>query len=96
MPKILYAIDSLVKDLDRTQEDCREIASTLRKWGSVWAVELQATAELKAKLTPVERERYEEDHDKDDVHVVPVLAVQGLCPNDHDVEEALKLAGFRR
>lgn len=97
IPKMLTAFDRLATDLGAVKDDCEQIAAVLRKWGSQYAVELDALAELKAKLTPEERERYEHEHDEDAQRLTPVLdASLGTCQGDSQVEDALTVAGFRR
>jgi hypothetical protein len=96
IPKMLAAMDQLAKDL-AVKDDCAQIAAGLRKWGSQYAVELDALWELKAKLSPDERERYEHEHDEDAQRLKPVFdASLGSCQGDSQVEDALTVAGFRR
>jgi hypothetical protein len=90
-------MDQLAKDLTAVQDDCPKIAAVLRKWGSHYAIELDALWELKNKLTPEERERYEHEHDDDAKRLGPVFdASITSCKGDEDVENALTVAGFRR
>jgi hypothetical protein len=97
IPKMLAAMDALAKDLTAVKADCPKIASVLRKWGSQYAVELDALWELRGKLTPAEKERYEHEHDDDAKRLEPVFAASmASCKDDAEVEDALTVAGFRR
>ena len=97
IPKIVAAMDQLAKDLTAVRDDCPKIAAVLRKWGSQYAVELDALWELKNKLTPEQRERYEHEHDDDAQRLAPVFeASMTACQGHTEVEEALTVAGFRR
>ena len=97
IPKMLAAFDALAKDLAAAKEDCPKIAAVLRKWGSQYAVELDALWELKNKLSPSERERYEHEHDEDAKRLDPVFkASLTTCQGNTEVEDALTVAGFRR
>jgi hypothetical protein len=97
IPKMLAAMDALAKDLTAVKDDCPKIAAVLRKWGSQYAVELDALWEIRGKLTPAERERYEHEHDDDAKRLEPVFkaSMQG-CQGNTEVEDALTVAGFRR
>ena len=97
IPTLIAAFDQLAKDLTAVKEDCPKIAAALRKWGSQYAVELDAMWQLKQKLTPEERERYEHEHDEDAKRLDPVFqtAMTG-CEGDAEVKSALELAGFKR
>ncbi|MDQ3338627.1 MAG: hypothetical protein M4D80_25970 [Myxococcota bacterium] len=97
IPKMLAAMDSLAKDLTAVKDDCPKIAAVLRKWGSQYAVELDALWELRGKLTPAEKERYEHEHDDDAKRLEPVFAASmASCQGNAEVEDALTVAGFRR
>lgn len=97
IPKLTAAMDQLAKDLTAVTGDCPKIAAVLRTWGSVWAQELDALWELRNKLTPDERERYEHEHDDDAKRLEPVFAAAlSSCQGHADVEDALTVAGFRR
>jgi hypothetical protein len=97
IPKMLAAMDVLAKDLTAVKDDCAQIAAVLRKWGSQYAVELDALWELRGKLTPPERERYEHEHDEDAKRLEPVFAAaMTTCQGNPAVEDALTVAGFRR
>jgi hypothetical protein len=97
IPKIIAAMDQLAKDLTAVTDDCPKVAAVLRKWGSEFAVELDALWELKNKLTPEEKERYEHEHDDDAQRLKPVFdSSMANCQGDTEVEEALSIAGFRR
>ena len=97
IPKMLAAFDALAKDLAAAKDDCPKIAAVLRKWGSQYAVELDALWELKNKLSPAERERYEHEHDEDAKRLDPVFkASLTACQGNTEVEDALTVAGFRR
>ena len=97
IPKIIAAMDQLAKDLTAVTDDCPKIAAVLRKWGSQFALELDALWELKNQLTPDERERYEHEHDDDARRLEPVFkASMTGCQGNEEVEDALTVAGFRR
>lgn len=97
IPKIVAAMDQLAKDLTAVKDDCPKVAAVLRKWGSEFAVELDALWELKNQLTPDERERYEHEHDDDAKRLKPVFDTSMKnCQGDTEVEDALTVAGFRR
>jgi len=97
IPKLVAAMDQLATDLAAVNDDCPKIAAVLRKWGSVYAIELDALWELKNKLTPDERELYEHDHEEDANRLGPVFdASISSCHGDEEVEDALTIAGFRR
>jgi hypothetical protein len=97
IPKMLTAMETLAKDLTAVKDDCPKIAAVLRKWGSQYAVELDALWELRAKLTPDEKERYEHEHDDDAKRLEPVFAASmATCQGNAEVEDALTVAGFRR
>lgn len=97
IPKMLAAMDALAKDLTAVKDDCGKIASVLRKWGSQYAVELDALWELRGKLTAAEKERYEHEHDDDAKRLEPVFAASmASCQGNAEVEDALTVAGFRR
>ena len=97
IPRMLAAMDALAKDLTAVKDDCAQIAAVLRKWGSVHAVELDALWELRGKLTPAEKERYEHEHDDDAKRLEPVFAAAMTgCQGNPAVEDALTVAGFRR
>ncbi len=97
IPKMLAAMDALAKDLTAVKDDCGQIAAVLRKWGSQYAVELDALWELRGKLTPAEKERYEHEHDDDAKRLEPVFkASMERCQDNAEVEDALTVAGFRR
>jgi len=97
IPKIIAAMDQLAKDLTAVKEDCPKIASVLRKWGSQFAGELDALWELKNKLSPKDRDRYEHEHDDDAKRLEPVFkASMTSCQGDTEVEDALTVSGFRR
>src|SRR5688500_5034856 len=97
LPKLLSAMDQLAKDVSAIADDCPKIAAVLRKWGSEWAVELDAIGDLKTKLSANERERFEHDHDEDSERIEPVLKASAQnCKDDKEVGDALGVAGFRR
>ena len=97
IPKIIAAMDQLAKDLTAVTDDCPKVAAVLRKWGSDFAVELDALWDLKNKLTPDEKERYEHEHDDDAQRLKPVFdSSMKNCQGDTEVEDALTVAGFRR
>ena len=97
IPKMLAAMDLLAKDLTAVKDDCAQIAAVLRKWGSQYAVELDALWELRSKLTPAEKERYEHEHDDDAKRLEPVFAAaMASCQDNEAVADALTVAGFRR
>ena len=97
IPKLVAAMDQLATDLTAVKDDCPKIAAVLRKWGSQWAVELDALWELRNKLTPDERERYEHEHDDDAKRLEPVFkTAMTACQGNAEVEDALTVAGFRR
>ncbi len=97
IPKIVAAMDRLATDLTAVADDCSKVASVLRRWGSQYAVELDALWELKTKLTPDEKDRYLLEHDDEAKHVGPVFdAAHGNCTGNQQVEDALTVAGFRR
>ena len=97
IPTLIAAFDQLANELTTVKEDCPKIAAVLRKWGSQYAVELDAMWQLKQKLTPEEIERWEHEHDDDAKRLDPVFktAMTG-CEGDGDVKSALEVAGFRR
>ena len=97
IPKIIAAMDQLAKDLTAVKNDCPKVAAVLRKWGSEFAVELDALWDLKNKLSPDEKERYEHEHDDDAQRLKPVFdSSMASCQGDEEVEDALTVAGFRR
>jgi hypothetical protein len=97
IPRMLAAMDALAKDLTAVKDDCAKIAAVLRKWGSQYAVELDALWELRGKLTPTEKERYEHEHDDDAKRLEPVFkASMESCQDNAEVQDALTVAGFRR
>jgi hypothetical protein len=97
IPKLVAAMDSLAKELTAVADDCPKIAIVLRQWGSNWAQELDALWELRNRLTPAERERYEHEHDDDAKRLEPVFkTAMASCQGNTEVEDALTVAGFRR
>jgi hypothetical protein len=97
IPKIITAMDQLGADLAAVSSDCPMVAAVLRKWGSQFAVELDALWELKNQLTPEETERWQFEHDDDAKRLKPVFeAALTSCQGNTEVEDALTVSGFRR
>jgi len=96
MPAFLAMIDGLGAEVAALDGDCRKVAATLRKFGYEHSSELHELENLRARLSPAERERFNWEHADDERHLREVFrSLSNSCPGDADVGAARSLAGFR-
>ena len=77
--------------------DCPKIAAALRTFGAAHAADIDDIGALRDKLTPEDKQEFDEQHAADGTRVRALVdSTLTACKRDDDVRKALDVAGFRR
>lgn len=90
--RILEAMDRLVASLEAAN-DCRQMAYALRQF-TRHAEEIGELGKLRLRLSPVERERFDDEHEDDARMLDRVRAAAQPCMRDRETHVAYETAGF--
>jgi hypothetical protein len=92
---VLAGVPSLQQVADTA--DCPKIAAALRAFGAEHGADLDDIEKLTEQLDEAERMDFESEHEADIKRIdAMVKTVMHSCGSDHDVTQALAVAGFRR
>ncbi|MBX3161202.1 MAG: hypothetical protein KF773_34895 [Deltaproteobacteria bacterium] len=95
LPGFVAMMTGLGKELEAI-DNCRDVAARLRRFGLEHADELPELEELRARLSPAERERFAWEHDDEERELAKAFhTVASACSDNAEVGAARAIAGFR-